>query len=153
MPDQNYLDQIFTVYECCMWHCSWICSLCTLKQENQLHEYIFIYWEMLKVNIVDLLRWLSWRWTDPGPAWPLLQVLKKDSQEFVARSYWDVLRRSASQVLFSDLAEVHRPNCPLSLHPSILHLSLFLLSSPSLIVVLVVVVVVVGPPTCPTDSE
>ncbi|XP_030274861.1 calcium uptake protein 3, mitochondrial isoform X5 [Sparus aurata] len=32
-------------------------------------------------------------------------VLKKDSQEFVARSYWDVLRRSASQVLFSDLAE------------------------------------------------
>uniref|UniRef100_A0A8C6LE72 Mitochondrial calcium uptake family member 3 n=1 Tax=Nothobranchius furzeri TaxID=105023 RepID=A0A8C6LE72_NOTFU len=33
------------------------------------------------------------------------QVLKKDSQEFVARSYWDVLRRSASQVLFSDLAE------------------------------------------------
>ncbi|XP_027139001.1 calcium uptake protein 3, mitochondrial isoform X8 [Larimichthys crocea] len=32
-------------------------------------------------------------------------VLKKDSQEFVARSYWDILRRSASQVLFSDLAE------------------------------------------------
>ncbi|XP_071359459.1 calcium uptake protein 3, mitochondrial isoform X5 [Trachinotus anak] len=32
-------------------------------------------------------------------------VLKKDNQEFVARSYWDVLRRSASQVLFSDLAE------------------------------------------------
>ncbi|XP_026158780.1 calcium uptake protein 3, mitochondrial isoform X2 [Mastacembelus armatus] len=32
-------------------------------------------------------------------------VLKKDSQEFVVRSYWDVLRRSASQVLFSDLAE------------------------------------------------
>ncbi|XP_037545668.1 calcium uptake protein 3, mitochondrial isoform X3 [Nematolebias whitei] len=32
-------------------------------------------------------------------------VLKRDSQEFVARSYWDVLRRSASQVLFSDLAE------------------------------------------------
>ncbi|XP_069385486.1 calcium uptake protein 3, mitochondrial isoform X4 [Paralichthys olivaceus] len=32
-------------------------------------------------------------------------VLKKDSQEFMARSYWDVLRRSASQVLFSDLAE------------------------------------------------
>uniref|UniRef100_A0A3Q0SP65 Mitochondrial calcium uptake family member 3 n=1 Tax=Amphilophus citrinellus TaxID=61819 RepID=A0A3Q0SP65_AMPCI len=28
-----------------------------------------------------------------------------DNQEFVARSYWDVLRRSASQVLFSDLAE------------------------------------------------
>ncbi|KAK7929341.1 hypothetical protein WMY93_005736 [Mugilogobius chulae] len=26
-------------------------------------------------------------------------------QEFVARSYWDVLRRGASQVLFSDLAE------------------------------------------------
>uniref|UniRef100_A0A3B3VU72 Mitochondrial calcium uptake family member 3 n=1 Tax=Poecilia latipinna TaxID=48699 RepID=A0A3B3VU72_9TELE len=35
----------------------------------------------------------------------LVRVLKKDSQEFVARSYWDVLRRSASQVLFSDLAE------------------------------------------------
>uniref|UniRef100_A0A3B4YJM8 Mitochondrial calcium uptake family member 3 n=1 Tax=Seriola lalandi dorsalis TaxID=1841481 RepID=A0A3B4YJM8_SERLL len=34
-----------------------------------------------------------------------LYVLKKDSHEFVARSYWDVLRRSASQVLFSDLAE------------------------------------------------
>ncbi|XP_061888528.1 calcium uptake protein 3, mitochondrial isoform X3 [Entelurus aequoreus] len=32
-------------------------------------------------------------------------VLKKDSQEFVARSYWDVLRRGASQILFSDLAE------------------------------------------------
>ncbi|XP_061577867.1 calcium uptake protein 3, mitochondrial isoform X4 [Cololabis saira] len=32
-------------------------------------------------------------------------VLKKDSQECVARSYWDVLRRGASQVLFSDLAE------------------------------------------------
>ncbi|XP_054897349.1 calcium uptake protein 3, mitochondrial isoform X8 [Poeciliopsis prolifica] len=36
---------------------------------------------------------------------PMSSVLKKDSQEFVARSYWDVLRRSASQVLFSDLAE------------------------------------------------
>uniref|UniRef100_A0A3Q3ECG6 Mitochondrial calcium uptake family member 3 n=1 Tax=Hippocampus comes TaxID=109280 RepID=A0A3Q3ECG6_HIPCM len=34
-----------------------------------------------------------------------LVVLKKDSQEFVARSYWDVLRRGASQILFSDLAE------------------------------------------------
>uniref|UniRef100_A0AAY3ZYI7 EF-hand domain-containing protein n=1 Tax=Denticeps clupeoides TaxID=299321 RepID=A0AAY3ZYI7_9TELE len=33
------------------------------------------------------------------------QVLKKESQEFVPRSYWDVLRRSASQALFSDLAE------------------------------------------------
>uniref|UniRef100_A0AAY4A1V1 EF-hand domain-containing protein n=1 Tax=Denticeps clupeoides TaxID=299321 RepID=A0AAY4A1V1_9TELE len=32
-------------------------------------------------------------------------VLKKESQEFVPRSYWDVLRRSASQALFSDLAE------------------------------------------------
>ncbi|XP_067354681.1 calcium uptake protein 3, mitochondrial isoform X11 [Channa argus] len=32
-------------------------------------------------------------------------VLKKESQEFVARSYWDVLRRSTSQVLFSDLVE------------------------------------------------
>uniref|UniRef100_UPI003AAFE25D calcium uptake protein 3, mitochondrial isoform X1 n=1 Tax=Centroberyx gerrardi TaxID=166262 RepID=UPI003AAFE25D len=36
---------------------------------------------------------------------PMNSVLKKDSQEFVARSYWDVLRRSASQALFSDLAE------------------------------------------------
>ncbi|XP_062244973.1 calcium uptake protein 3, mitochondrial isoform X1 [Platichthys flesus] len=36
---------------------------------------------------------------------PMNSVLKKDSQEFMARSYWDVLRRSASQVLFSDLAE------------------------------------------------
>ncbi|XP_045902357.1 calcium uptake protein 3, mitochondrial-like isoform X1 [Micropterus dolomieu] len=36
---------------------------------------------------------------------PMNSVLKKDSQEFVARSYWDILRRSASQVLFSDLAE------------------------------------------------
>uniref|UniRef100_A0A3B3ZFN1 EF-hand domain-containing protein n=1 Tax=Periophthalmus magnuspinnatus TaxID=409849 RepID=A0A3B3ZFN1_9GOBI len=32
-------------------------------------------------------------------------VQKRESQEFVARSYWDVLRRGASQVLFSDLAE------------------------------------------------
>ncbi|KAM4584703.1 calcium uptake protein 3, mitochondrial isoform 2-T2 [Odontesthes bonariensis] len=36
---------------------------------------------------------------------PMNSVLKKDSGEFVARSYWDVLRRSATQVLFSDLAE------------------------------------------------
>ncbi|KAM3865220.1 calcium uptake protein 3, mitochondrial-like [Diretmus argenteus] len=36
---------------------------------------------------------------------PMNSVLKKDSQELVARSYWDVLRRSASQALFSDLAE------------------------------------------------
>ncbi|XP_051939502.1 calcium uptake protein 3, mitochondrial isoform X3 [Hippocampus zosterae] len=36
---------------------------------------------------------------------PMSSVLKKDSQEFVARSYWDVLRRGASQILFSDLAE------------------------------------------------
>ncbi|XP_060920657.1 calcium uptake protein 3, mitochondrial isoform X1 [Labrus mixtus] len=36
---------------------------------------------------------------------PMNSVLKKDSQEFVVRSYWDVLRRGASQVLFSDLAE------------------------------------------------
>ncbi|XP_026214722.1 calcium uptake protein 3, mitochondrial isoform X2 [Anabas testudineus] len=36
---------------------------------------------------------------------PVNSVLKKESQEIVARSYWDVLRRSASQVLFSDLAE------------------------------------------------
>ncbi|XP_048053390.1 calcium uptake protein 3, mitochondrial isoform X5 [Megalobrama amblycephala] len=32
-------------------------------------------------------------------------VLKKESQEFVPRSYWDMLRRGASQALFSDLAE------------------------------------------------
>ncbi|KAM6972560.1 calcium uptake protein 3, mitochondrial isoform 2-T2 [Aplochiton taeniatus] len=36
---------------------------------------------------------------------PVNSVLKRDSQEFVARSYWDVLRRGASQALFSDLAE------------------------------------------------
>ncbi|XP_028831752.1 calcium uptake protein 3, mitochondrial isoform X5 [Denticeps clupeoides] len=36
---------------------------------------------------------------------PVNSVLKKESQEFVPRSYWDVLRRSASQALFSDLAE------------------------------------------------
>ncbi|XP_020787132.1 calcium uptake protein 3, mitochondrial isoform X4 [Boleophthalmus pectinirostris] len=36
---------------------------------------------------------------------PVNSVLKKESQEFVTRSYWDVLRRGASQVLFSDLAE------------------------------------------------
>ncbi|XP_077462070.1 calcium uptake protein 3, mitochondrial isoform X1 [Stigmatopora argus] len=36
---------------------------------------------------------------------PMNSVLKKDSQEFAARSYWDVLRRGASQILFSDLAE------------------------------------------------
>uniref|UniRef100_A0A673IJP1 Calcium uptake protein 3, mitochondrial-like n=1 Tax=Sinocyclocheilus rhinocerous TaxID=307959 RepID=A0A673IJP1_9TELE len=34
-----------------------------------------------------------------------LQVLKKESQEFVPRSYWEMLRRGASQALFSDLAE------------------------------------------------
>ncbi|XP_062340529.1 calcium uptake protein 3, mitochondrial isoform X2 [Osmerus eperlanus] len=32
-------------------------------------------------------------------------VLKRDSQELVTRSYWDVLRRGASHALFSDLAE------------------------------------------------
>ncbi|XP_029919139.1 calcium uptake protein 3, mitochondrial isoform X2 [Myripristis murdjan] len=36
---------------------------------------------------------------------PMNSVLKKESQEFVARSYWDILRRGASQALFSDLAE------------------------------------------------
>ncbi|XP_068176960.1 calcium uptake protein 3, mitochondrial isoform X2 [Antennarius striatus] len=36
---------------------------------------------------------------------PMNSVLKKDSQEFVVRSYWDIVRRCASQVLFSDLAE------------------------------------------------
>uniref|UniRef100_A0A673VYM5 Mitochondrial calcium uptake family member 3 n=1 Tax=Salmo trutta TaxID=8032 RepID=A0A673VYM5_SALTR len=32
-------------------------------------------------------------------------VVKTDSHQFVSRSYWDVLRRGASQALFSDLAE------------------------------------------------
>ncbi|XP_042575309.1 calcium uptake protein 3, mitochondrial-like isoform X2 [Cyprinus carpio] len=36
---------------------------------------------------------------------PVNNVLKKESQEFVPRSYWDMLRRGASQALFSDLAE------------------------------------------------
>ncbi|XP_036789770.1 calcium uptake protein 3, mitochondrial-like isoform X5 [Oncorhynchus mykiss] len=36
---------------------------------------------------------------------PINSVVKKDSRQFVARSYWDVLRRGASQALFSDLAE------------------------------------------------
>ncbi|XP_052401416.1 calcium uptake protein 3, mitochondrial-like isoform X2 [Carassius gibelio] len=36
---------------------------------------------------------------------PINSVLKKESQEFVPRSYWDILRRGASQALFSDLAE------------------------------------------------
>lgn len=98
--------------------------------KKQLTECVCICWESIAwIFDVYFLKWLSRRWTDSEPAWPLLQVLKKDSQEFVARSYWDVLRRSASQVLFSDLAEVHWSNCPLSLHPSIFHPSLFPLSS------------------------
>ncbi|XP_043104650.1 calcium uptake protein 3, mitochondrial isoform X2 [Puntigrus tetrazona] len=36
---------------------------------------------------------------------PVNSVLKKECQEFVPRSYWDMLRRGASQALFSDLAE------------------------------------------------
>ncbi|XP_036439458.1 calcium uptake protein 3, mitochondrial isoform X3 [Colossoma macropomum] len=37
---------------------------------------------------------------------PVNSAMKKESQEeFVARSYWDMLRRGASQALFSDLAE------------------------------------------------
>ncbi|XP_036372579.1 calcium uptake protein 3, mitochondrial isoform X2 [Megalops cyprinoides] len=36
---------------------------------------------------------------------PANSVLKKEPQEFAPRSYWDVLRRSTSQALFSDLAE------------------------------------------------
>ncbi|XP_072525869.1 calcium uptake protein 3, mitochondrial isoform X2 [Salminus brasiliensis] len=37
---------------------------------------------------------------------PVNSAMQKDSQrEFVARSYWDMLRRGASQALFSDLAE------------------------------------------------
>ncbi|XP_073721814.1 calcium uptake protein 3, mitochondrial isoform X2 [Misgurnus anguillicaudatus] len=36
---------------------------------------------------------------------PVNSVLKKETQEFVPRSYWDMLRRGASQALFSDLAE------------------------------------------------
>uniref|UniRef100_A0A452I1D2 EF-hand domain-containing protein n=1 Tax=Gopherus agassizii TaxID=38772 RepID=A0A452I1D2_9SAUR len=35
----------------------------------------------------------------------LLQVLKTDGKDLVPRSYWDTLRRSTSQALFSDLAE------------------------------------------------
>uniref|UniRef100_A0A673VYS8 Mitochondrial calcium uptake family member 3 n=1 Tax=Salmo trutta TaxID=8032 RepID=A0A673VYS8_SALTR len=35
----------------------------------------------------------------------LVRVVKTDSHQFVSRSYWDVLRRGASQALFSDLAE------------------------------------------------
>ncbi|XP_029622282.1 calcium uptake protein 3, mitochondrial-like [Salmo trutta] len=36
---------------------------------------------------------------------PINSVVKTDSHQFVSRSYWDVLRRGASQALFSDLAE------------------------------------------------
>ncbi|XP_031415447.1 calcium uptake protein 3, mitochondrial isoform X3 [Clupea harengus] len=36
---------------------------------------------------------------------PVNSVLKKEGQEFAPRSYWDVVRRGASQALFSDLAE------------------------------------------------
>ncbi|XP_066574370.1 calcium uptake protein 3, mitochondrial isoform X2 [Amia ocellicauda] len=36
---------------------------------------------------------------------PVNSVLKKDPQDFAPRSYWDILRRSTSQALFSDLAE------------------------------------------------
>ncbi|XP_064418758.1 calcium uptake protein 3, mitochondrial isoform X2 [Latimeria chalumnae] len=36
---------------------------------------------------------------------PSLSVLKKDAQDCTRRSYWDTLRRSTSQALFSDLAE------------------------------------------------
>lgn len=35
----------------------------------------------------------------------LLQVLKTEGEDLVPRSYWDTLRRSTSQALFSDLAE------------------------------------------------
>lgn len=36
---------------------------------------------------------------------PTNSVLKPDAEELVSRSYWDTLRRSTSQALFSDLAE------------------------------------------------
>ncbi|XP_051784605.1 calcium uptake protein 3, mitochondrial-like isoform X2 [Erpetoichthys calabaricus] len=36
---------------------------------------------------------------------PVTSVLKSDIQEFAPRSYWDILRQSTSQALFSDLAE------------------------------------------------
>nr|XP_023686442.1 calcium uptake protein 3, mitochondrial isoform X3 [Paramormyrops kingsleyae] len=39
---------------------------------------------------------------------PVNSVLQKDPQEFVPRSYWDVLRHCTSQALFSDLAEDFR---------------------------------------------
>ncbi|KAK0149303.1 Calcium uptake protein 3, mitochondrial [Merluccius polli] len=48
---------------------------------------------------------------------PINSVLKKDNQEFVARSYWDILRRCASQALFSDLAETCTHTCFTRLHP------------------------------------
>eukprot|EP00063_Salmo_salar_P090346 XP_014065181.1 PREDICTED: calcium uptake protein 3, mitochondrial [Salmo salar] len=66
---------------------------------------------------------------------PINSVVKTDSHQFVARSYWDVLRRGASQALFSDLAEVHLssvhppslvsfspPSFPPSIPPSLCHL-------------------------------
>ena len=44
---------------------------------------------------------------------PPPQVLKKEGQEFAPRSYWDVVRRGASQALFSDLAEVYLSSVPI----------------------------------------
>ncbi|XP_030643739.1 calcium uptake protein 3, mitochondrial [Chanos chanos] len=39
---------------------------------------------------------------------PVSSVVKKETQDIAPRSYWDVLRRRASQALFSDLAEDFR---------------------------------------------
>ncbi|XP_033891918.3 calcium uptake protein 3, mitochondrial-like isoform X1 [Acipenser ruthenus] len=36
---------------------------------------------------------------------PIHTVLKNDNEEYVPRSYWDILRRITSQALFSDIAE------------------------------------------------
>ncbi|RXM35040.1 Calcium uptake protein 3, mitochondrial [Acipenser ruthenus] len=40
-----------------------------------------------------------------GDAEKSAQLVLKDTEEYAPRSYWDILRRSTSQALFSDLAE------------------------------------------------
>lgn len=62
-------------------------------------------------HIFSVHAFLSLAIANPLTAAPVLptlpQVSRKESrEECVARSYWDVLRRGASQALFSDLAEV-----------------------------------------------
>lgn len=130
------------MWHMCMQYLYCISNVWIYKKKKNPSMNLCVYWDLLMWILeaeAFFLKWWSCRWTDPGPAWPLLQVLKKDSQEFVARSYWDVLRRSASQVLFSDLAEVHGPICPLSLHPSVLSVlspALLLFSSLQLMLLL-----------------